>query len=166
MLAFFNVARQEITDLRFMILTPQTAIARERAAAAGLQERILTRYVPPNEVPAYLAAADAGISLNKRIASKRASSPTKHGEYLASGLAVVADSWTGDSSRFSDEEPWVAVREFTDEEYRRATERLRRLLTTPALARQQARALAEREFDLRVAVDRYDTLYKRLSEVE
>jgi glycosyltransferase involved in cell wall biosynthesis len=111
-------------------------------------------------VPAYLACADAGICFLRKVASKRASSPTKHGEYLASGLAVVADSWTGDSPRYHHERPWVAVPDFHEGDYRLAAHRLRRLLETPALTRVEARALAEREFDLRSGVERYDALYR------
>jgi glycosyltransferase involved in cell wall biosynthesis len=163
MLEFFRIARQEIPPLRFLVLTPQTAMARDRSENAGLAPHVVVATVRPDDVPGYLACADAGICFLRKVASKRASSPTKHGEYLASGLAVVSDAWTGDSSRYHRERAWVAVSDLSEKEYRLAAHRLRALVETPARTRAEARALAERDFDLRTGVDRYDALYRKLA---
>ena len=48
--------------------------------------------VSPNEVPNYLAAADFAFCFIKPGYSKLASSPTKIGEFLASGLPVLCNS--------------------------------------------------------------------------
>jgi hypothetical protein len=52
-------------------------------------------------MPEYLSAADAGMCFLGDHHSKAASSPTKYGEYLASGLAVVTNPWTGDAARLA-----------------------------------------------------------------
>ena len=52
--------------------------------------------VAPEEIPAYLAASDAGLSFVKATYSTQSRSPTKIPEYLAAGLPVIANSGVGD----------------------------------------------------------------------
>ncbi|MEN8150179.1 MAG: glycosyltransferase [Planctomycetota bacterium] len=72
-------------------------------ALAGLvsrgvaRERITVRGVPYEEVPHWFSLAAAGILLIKSAPSKRASAPTKLGEFLASGVPVVTTPRIGDS---------------------------------------------------------------------
>jgi glycosyltransferase involved in cell wall biosynthesis len=116
----------------------------------------------PDEVPRYLAAADAGICFLGRHESKVASSPTKYGEYLASGLPVITNGWIGDAARLAGEESWILVDEFAESAYEKGTAKLIQLLASPETARVAARSLASREFGLETAVDRYDALYRRV----
>jgi len=59
------------------------------------EARTITR-VAPEQIGAYLAAADAAIAFIKPCYSKISSSPTKIGEYLAAGLTVVTGRGIGD----------------------------------------------------------------------
>lgn len=115
------------------------------------------------EVPEYLSAADAGIAFIKRCLSKIASSPTKHGEYLACGLPLVINPGIGDSDNLVDY--WrvgVMVRDFSDDEYSKAAFAVDELVRNPEM-RAAARAVAERLFDLReVGAKRYADLYQRV----
>jgi glycosyltransferase involved in cell wall biosynthesis len=78
----------ERTGGRFVVLSRDVARARELTAAVGLAARIQT--VSPEEVPRWLAAADAGLALVRPSPAKDASYPTRIGEYLAAGMAVLA----------------------------------------------------------------------------
>jgi glycosyltransferase involved in cell wall biosynthesis len=162
MLAFFESARQAVPGLRFLVLTPQSAEAEEAVCARGRADVVRVLSLPPDEVPSYLAGCDAGICFLGRHASKRASSPTKYGEYLATGLPVVTNAWTGDAQHLAAEPAWFLVNDFTEAEYRRVAEKLAPLLKVPALLREAARGLAQREFALDTAIDRYDALYRRV----
>jgi glycosyltransferase involved in cell wall biosynthesis len=52
----------------------------------------------PNEVPAYLAAADVGFLLREQDPLNTVASPVKFAEYLAAGLAVVTSPALSDAS--------------------------------------------------------------------
>ena len=119
--------------------------------------------VPARQVPSYLAAADAGLSFIKPCLSKIASSPTKHAEYLACGLPLIINAGIGDSDALiNDWKAGVLLEDFTDAEYARAGTLIETMAGQPG-ARQSARAVAERLFDLQtVGVERYAALYERV----
>lgn len=118
---------------------------------------------PASMVPSYLSAADAGLSFNKPCFSKLASSPTKNAEYLACGLPLIINSGIGDSDALIDD--WnagVLLEDLTDEEYAEAQTFIETMAAQPG-ARQNARAIAERLFDLQtIGVERYAALYERV----
>jgi len=162
MLDFFEVARPQLPGLRFLVLTMNPEVAAAAVSARCLESAVTVRRVEPEHVPAHLAAADAGICFLGESVSKEASSPTKYGEYLASGLPVVTNRWTGDAARLEAERTWLLVDGFDQESYRHVAVRLRGLLADPDRTRMAARSLAEREFSLETALDRYDALYRQV----
>jgi glycosyltransferase involved in cell wall biosynthesis len=119
--------------------------------------------VPARLVPSYLSAAEAGLSFIKRCFSKTASSPTKNAEYLACGLPLIINAGIGDSDALIDE--WsagVLLEELTDAEYAEAGAFIE-AMAAQRDARNSARAVAERLFDLQtVGVERYAALYERV----
>lgn len=159
---FFAEAAQAAPGLRLLLLTPHKERAMSLTHDRGLASRVIVRTLTPDAVPRYLSAADAGICFLGRHRSKEASSPTKYGEYLASGLPVITNGWIGDASRLAGETCWLLVDDFTREAYGKTTARLAELLAQPESTRAAARALAQREFALETAVDRYDALYRRV----
>jgi len=160
MLEFFEAARTRVAGLRFLLLTPQRSMAEEALRARRLHGVAVARSVEPDAVPRHLAACDAGICFLGRHRSKEASSPTKYGEYLASGLPVVTNAWIGDASALGREPAWVLVGDFAEPHYREAASGLARMLEDPAATQQAARELALREFALDTALERYDRLYR------
>ncbi len=126
-------------------------------------DRFSVLSVPARLVPSYLAAADAGLSFIKRCVSKLASSPTKNGEYLACGLPLVINAGIGDSDALVNE--WhagVLLEEFNEAEYARIGLLIEQMAARPD-ARQSARAVAARLFDLQtVGAERYGSLYERV----
>jgi glycosyltransferase involved in cell wall biosynthesis len=162
MLDFFVVAAETLAPLRMLLLTPHVDRAQAAIRGRGLDSHVVARRLAPDDVPRYLAAADAGICFLGRHPSKVASSPTKYAEYLAAGLPVVTNSWIGDSARLGGEAPWILVEEFSRSAYQHAAERLAILLAAPDSTRDAARALATREFGLDAAIDSYETLYRRV----
>jgi glycosyltransferase involved in cell wall biosynthesis len=164
MLDFYEVAAGEIGGLSLLILTPNESEARALVAGHPLVSRIRVLRVRPEQMPEYLSAADAGLCFLGDHHSKAASSPTKYGEYLASGLAVVTNPWTGDAARLEGDPAWILVKDFTREAYSAAARDLRHKLEDPARLRQSARALAARGFSMGEALDRYDALYRRVLE--
>jgi hypothetical protein len=132
-------------------------------SARGIPEsHFSVRAVAPNEMPAYLAAGDVGISFIKRCLSKLASSPTKNAEYLACGLPIVINSGIGDSDALSATHAAVLIEDFSEQEFNRAWTAIQKVSADPGV-KMKARTAAERVFDLEtIGAGRYARLYEKL----
>jgi glycosyltransferase involved in cell wall biosynthesis len=164
MLDYYEAARTAIPGLRFLFLTPQVTLVEDAVRRRILTGHVVVRSVDSDSVPRYLAACDAGVCFLGKHPSKEASSPTKYGEYLASGLPVVTNGWVGDAYLFGGEPAWVLVGSFDATAYRRAALQMAKLLLVAEATRSAARTFAERELATAVAVERYDSLYRRVLE--
>jgi glycosyltransferase involved in cell wall biosynthesis len=165
MARFFAVARREDSRFFFQVLTQsEPSSMRQALGNVGVSpEAFDIRCVEPEEVPRVLCAADAGVSFIRSCYSKRSSSPTKVGEYLAAGLPVISTQGIGDCDEILARPNLGVVVERHDEaEYRQATRALLRLLedpVTPVLCRE----FAQRELSLTgIGGPRYASVYKRL----
>lgn len=159
MLDFMAAARSQFHGLRFLVLSPEPDLIEKEAARRGLRDQVIARSVSPVDVPAYLSAADFGISFVAASPSKAASSPTKIAEYLACGLPVLSTAGVGDVEAQARDSPWVVVRGFERSDYESAASQLSRLLSRGE-RRREARGAAERLFSLEAAVGRYQHLYE------
>jgi len=161
MLDFFGVYRSRHPDARFLFVTPDSPESiRAAAAARGIdRDHVIIRAASREEVPQYMSAADLGIFFIEPVFSKTASSPTKMGEMLALGLPLVTNAGVGDvEALVNDLGCGVAIHEFNDASYAAA---LDRLATLPGSALQRReRALAC--FDVKLGIDRYDSIYRQL----
>ncbi len=162
MLDFFEEARRQLPALQFLVLTMNPEIAQAALAARASARDVRVFKALPDDVPQYLAAADAGICFLRDSVSKRASSPTKYGEYLSSGLPVITNRWTGDAAQLGGARAWLLIASFERKSYERAAHELREILSRPDDARVAARRLAEREYSLETAIERYHELYGRV----
>ena len=164
MLDFHDIAAREIEGLSFLIVSPDEEKARRLVADHPRAATIRVVRARPEQMPEYLSAADAGLCFLGDHHSKAASSPTKYGEYLAAGLAVITNPWTGDAARLAGDPAWILVDAFSPEAYSAAARDLRRKLADPDGLRQEARALAQRCFSMEEALGRYEGLYRRVLE--
>ena len=158
-------ARAHRHDPRFFLqvlsASPAEALRRALAAAGVPADAFDIRAVPPAEVAALLHAADAGLSLIKPCASKRSSSPTKVGEYLAAGLPVVSTAGIGDCDRQLADGRGVLLGSLDDAACDRGARALGDLLDDPD-TRRRCRAFAEAELSLeRTGGPRYASVYER-----
>ena len=113
-----------------------------------------------DRVPDWIATADVGLALVRPDHAKRASAPTKVGEYLACGLAVAATAGVGDlNDHFEGSD--VAITVSPSEEPGRIVDRI--LVALGATDRvAKARALAKTHYDLQAAVGSFAALYRSL----
>lgn len=165
MARFFAVLHKIDARFVFQVLTQsEPAPMRQALHEAGVPpEAYDIRFAPPEQVPLVLSASDAGISFIRPCYSKKSSSPTKVGEYLAAGLPVVSTSGIGDCDRmFGEHRLGVVVREFSETEYRRAAGELSQLLEDSQAA-ERCRRFADQELSLvEVGGARYYSVYERL----
>jgi len=119
--------------------------------------------VSPNEVPNYLAAADLAFCFIKPGYSKLASSPTKIGEFLASGLPVLCNSGIGDiDDVLVTNRVGIILENFDRSAYVRALYEIEQLAADTG-TRQRCRDVARQSFDLgTIGRARYHRLYFRV----
>jgi glycosyltransferase involved in cell wall biosynthesis len=162
MIEFFAAARDFDANTFVMVLTQRDVEkAAEKMRLAGFSDDdFLVKSIPPDALPQYLNAADAGVSFIKRCYSKQASSPTKNAEYLAAGLPIVANTGIGDVDKLiSEKGVGVLIDKMDRDAYAEAMRGLDELGDVGDRCRETAR----REFDLvTVGGARYLRLYHAL----
>lgn len=149
-------------DAQFLFITPsRPEMIRQAAASKGIDAaNLVIRFAQRNEVPAFMAAADASVFFIKPVSSKRASSPTKMGELISMGLPIITNSGVGDVDRIVHETGCgVLVSSFDQAGYDAAI----RELETMQIDVKACRAKARPWFDLAMGVERYDEVYRSLT---
>ncbi len=158
---FAAIAGRETGGATLRVLTRASPdIVRSKTHEAGLADQNLSiDAVAHAAVPAELQRCDAGLHFLPRGRAEHAGSPTKIGEYWASGLPAVVTPNAGDSDRvIADEGVGVVVAEHSDEAYARAGRALAGLLEDPGL-RARCRAAAETHYSLDAAARNQLDLY-------
>lgn len=161
---FASVVRRQHDAHLLWLTTGSHERVRQLMSARGISaDQFSVRAVAPQEIPAYLAAGDVGISFIKRCLSKLASSPTKNAEYLACGLPIVINSGIGDSDALVNETPAaVLIDDFDERDFEGAWAAVKKVMSEPDI-KTKARAAAEKIFNLTtVGAERYARLYSKL----
>jgi glycosyltransferase involved in cell wall biosynthesis len=166
MVQLFATGRSTIERFHFLILTQSRhALITNALDRIGIPAESYTiKTVTPDEIPSWLPAADFGLSFIKPCFSKLSSSPTKIGEYLASGLPLLTNTGIGDlDSLVRDESVGVLVESFTVAAYTSALANMLELISNGEAIRQRCREVAERQFSLQnIGRERYLRVYERL----
>jgi glycosyltransferase involved in cell wall biosynthesis len=161
-----SAARAMDPGVYALVLTPSRPEGIRAAltlAGFGPADQCVT-YVPPEAVPAWLAASDVGLSLAGAGPSRMAMSPAKFTEYLASGLPVIASPGVGDiDGQIASERVGVLLRTVDAGGGREAYGRLREIRKDPTL-RLRCLAVAEKHYDVRVGAQRYRRIYEQLGQ--
>lgn len=163
MARFFAAAYRHDPRSFLQVLTVSPADAlRAALRAGGVPDGAFdVRAIPPSAVSAWLHAADAGLSLIRTCPSKRSSSPTKVGEYLAAGLPVVSTAAIGDCDRQLGDGRGVVLAALDEGACDAGARALAALLDDPR-TRARCRAFAEAELSLaRTGGPRYAAVYDR-----
>ncbi|MCH2111203.1 MAG: hypothetical protein MK135_17925, partial [Polyangiaceae bacterium] len=96
--------------------------------------------------------------------SKRATSPTRLGEFLACGKPLLTNAGVGDvESDLLSSGTGVVIEEFSDEELSEALASIVELASDPELV-VRCRETAERQFSLASGVEEYSSIYVRLED--
>jgi glycosyltransferase involved in cell wall biosynthesis len=166
MVALFTELLRTQPNAHFLILTQSRyeLIARILEGENIDRSRYTILTVASGEVPRYLAAGDLAVSFIKPCFSKLSSSPTKIGEYLASGLPIITNRGIGDVDELVERSAvGVLVDAFDRRAYRKALRQALQLLESREEVRHRCRLVAEEEFSLeRIGHVRYRRVYERL----
>lgn len=151
-------------DTHLRVLSPaDPGLVTEMLSRGGLSpERWSLDRVPHARMPEALAGNHAGLFFLTRGLSEHGCSPTKIGEYWASGLPVITTPNVSDTDAIvRRERVGVVVEEHTDEAYLAAAEDLRLLLRDPGLG-ERCRRAAEQHYALEPACERQLDLYRQV----
>jgi len=114
-----------------------------------------------SEMPSLLVKHQVGLFFLRRGISELGCSPTKIGEYWASGLPVITTSNVSDTDEIiRTENVGVIVRDQSIESYKNAFKQIKELLGDPDLAA-RCRLAAEKHYSLTPACERQMSLYKK-----
>jgi glycosyltransferase involved in cell wall biosynthesis len=156
-LRFFEVYRKLRPDARLLVLVPRPTDL--RAAPRGVELRVAA----PEEVPALLRSAGAGLSLRRPGRAQVAASPVKISEYLASGLPVVTSPGVGDLDKLVPQRRvGIVLPGFSEDDMRRAGEDLIALQEEGLEVGRRCRVLAEERYGLDAAIETYDQVYRAI----
>lgn len=162
MLRYFGAFKNRYPGARMLFIGSHhkqeiLRIANASGVAISPDEIIVTS-APNDEVPKLLAAADLGLCFYTPTFSSVGVSPTKLGEYLASGLPVIANTGVGDVAEIiATSGSGHALRTFDRDAIADSVQRTEQLLTIPPEA---VRARARERHDLPLALKRYTELYR------
>jgi glycosyltransferase involved in cell wall biosynthesis len=98
MMQFCKIVSNKISTAKFLFISPGNHRAIYTAAAAcGLAaDKIIIQQGKRHEVPVLLSFSNYSLFFIKPCYSKKASSPTKHGEIMAMGIPVITNGGVGD----------------------------------------------------------------------
>jgi glycosyltransferase involved in cell wall biosynthesis len=159
---FVAAAGRELCQVRLRVLTrTKPSVVDAALCEGGVPEGTWSvASVPHASVPGELAGQDGGLFFLTQGLSEHGCSPTKIGEYWASGLPVVTTPNVSDTDEIIRRHGvGVIVREHSDTEYRRAARELRELLCDPGLP-PRCRTAAENYYNLGDACERQVALYR------
>lgn len=164
-LAAFDRIRRLRPDSKFvMINRGQHDYVRGEMTAHGIPDDCVEiRAAGHAEVPAEIRKMDVTVFFIKPVFSKKASAPTKLGEFLGCGVPCLTNAGVGDVEAVVEgERVGVLLREFTPRAIDRGVDELLRLLDEPDV-RSRCVAAARKWFALEDGVAAYDRIYRSLT---
>ena len=161
---FVAVAREAAPVEMTVLSRADPRLVEQMIGDGGLpKEAWSLRSVPHGAMPAELAQHDAGLFFLARGTSEHGCSPTKVGEYWATGRPVVTTRNVSDlDDIIARHRVGVMIEGPTDDHYRDAFRRLQELLRDPELPR-RCRTAAEEHYALDPACERLLALYHQIA---
>lgn len=104
MLSIFQKFQQNHPEAKFLILTGNIEFAKERIPK-NIEQNIILKKVPFEEVPKYLSAGDVAFALREPKFSMQGVAPIKLGEYFLMGIPTIASAGIGDSEELIKQVP-------------------------------------------------------------
>lgn len=152
-------------EARLLIINRnEHAFIRSRINALCVDEsKVEIKSAAHHEVVQAIHRMDAGVFYVKPAFSKRASAPTKFGEFLGCGVPCISNSGVGDTESILDGECVGAVlRTFDDQAHMQGVQKLLQLVADVDV-QSHCIAVANKYFSLDQGVKAYDSIYLRLA---
>ena len=163
-LLFFRVLRKKIPGARLRILNRENhPYIFDRLSVHDISpELVEVKSVEHGAVPDEMARMDVGIFFIMPVFSKRASAPTKLGEFLGCGVPCLGNDGVGDMTRILEgKKVGMVIRDFDDDGREKAINALLSLCADPDVRQRCVRA-ARKHFSLDDGVAAYGRIYREL----
>jgi glycosyltransferase involved in cell wall biosynthesis len=161
MFAFFKRLSERYPDFIMLLLTkdPPGSVMAQITAAGIPPEKVIIRYAPRNELPAYIHLSDCSIFFIRPTYSKIASSPTKHAELMGMGTPVICNDIGDTGTIIESTHTGLVIRDFTNTAYDTVVSRIQEILL---ISPDHIRQAAFRYFDLEFGIKEYARVYARI----
>lgn len=161
MLQFFRHLLDKKSNSKFLFITPDE---KEKiiavAAATGIKkESIIVVAAKRDAMPLLLSLSDAAIFFIKNSFSKKASSPTKMGEFMSMGIPVICNDGVGDVGNIMRKSQAGILLSSPDDDLMRAG--VKELLES-SFRQKEIKAAAAYFFSLEKGIRQYDEIYSSL----
>ena len=165
MFKLIGAIKTRCPDAGLLILTGDTYVAcNALLSQPELQQAVVVKSVKPEAVPQYLACADLGLALRRPAYSMQAVAPIKIGEYLLSGIPVVATKGIGDTAALDDRVAFLVERMSDEELYAAAQWFVDSVLPDRALFALRCRELGCEAYSLDASVQAYVSAFKQMAD--
>lgn len=154
--------KKHIPQIKLLILTKDQSQLKQILNEYSPEQRsiIVSKSASFQEVPLYLAKAQAAMFFIKPSYSKIASSPTKMAECWSMNLPIITNKGIGDNDiYFNDHNGGVLLNEFTTQAFDEACKQFLKLMEEKI----DFRKIAIDHFDNKTAIKTYSGLYNQLS---
>ena len=161
----FSIFLKINKNSHFLIINhKQHEIIKDKLFAAGIPDRAFELIESKHsEMPLHLSRMNAGIFFIKPVFSKQASAPTKLAEFLGCGIPCLTNSGVGDIDELLEiEGVGVTISSFVASSINSDIVRFLNLVKEPLTSLRCIDA-AQRHFDLKKGVEKYNSIYKSLS---
>lgn len=162
MLDFFSLVKEHYKHAKLFFITTddEKNIMRTAIGKEIKPDDIKIISAPREKVPDLLSVSDIGLFFIKQVYSKKASSPTKQGEFMALGIPVICNSDVGDTEMVVNSyQSGYVVEKFTGEDYNKAVVGIKALLELDKAVIIKG---AKEYFGLDAGIEKYDSAYRRL----
>lgn len=159
MFDFFNVLLTYKSDAVFLILTADEPeqIYRLAESKGIARNKLIVKESTRQDLPTYLSVCQLSVFFIKPVFSKKASSPTKHGELMSMGIPLIANDLVGDvGDIIRQTNSGVVISGFTKQEYQEAIEKMLRSTYNKAEINQSARQV----YGLQNGISTYHKVYR------
>lgn len=160
----FQLLRERLPNARLHILNKGGhKHIRERMAALNIDpSAVMIESAEHAGVARAMQQMDAGIFFYKPAYSKKATAPTKLGEFLGCGIPCLGNGGVGDMATILESERvGIALGDFSEVAMRDAIVGLLQLVSEPGI-QQRCRQVALRYFSLEQGIKVYDQIYREL----
>lgn len=162
MMHFCKTVSNKIPAAKFLFISPNRH--EEIAAAAaryGIAEsKLIIKKAARKEVPLFLSVSNFSVFFIKPCFSRKAQSPTKHGEIMAMGIPVITNRGIGDVEEIIQQyNSGIVIKDFNAAEYEAVAERIS---SGYEFDSKMIRHGAENFYDLSVAIKKYKRIYESL----
>ena len=162
MMHFCKTVSDKIPAAKFLFISP-IRHAEIAAAASGYgipAEKLIIKKAARKEVPLFLSVSNFSMFLIKPCFSRKAQSPTKHGELMAMGIPVITNQGIGDVEEIIKRyQSGMVIKSFSEAEYARVADEI---LAGKSYNTAAIRKGAEEYYALSSAIEKYNRIYNSI----